>query len=283
MRRRHHPLVGPTRQPHPPNRLPLSLFYPRARLSLPRAARLPPPPARCSEPPIRCRPRPRAVSPSSLLSLATPSSSLLHWPRRHSARRDHPDAAPPWRPPARSPGAAPYRLDATAPAHSGAHGRPWGACTQRARPASSSPRCGFPSRFPPRHGAPHPGVLAAQPGALTRRGLGAPVLAPPCPAQSPRPLPRCGRGPLPLQARGPAMASQPWRGPAAWSRRAARRARGSAPAQLVRGASGGSRTRYCLRGALGVLAQFAVLPARRVAPRHACGIPIYPLGVPVYP
>jgi hypothetical protein len=37
------------------------------------------------------------------------------------------------------------------------------------------------------------------------------------------------------------------------------------------------------RPAHGVLARFAVPPARRVALRHACDEPIYPLDEPVYP
>jgi hypothetical protein len=257
----------------------------------------------------RCHPRPLVVSPFSLLSLAPlffPSSSATAPVRRGApaptqprpggprrARPVRPRRARLARPPVRPFGAAPaWPLPGSAwrpsiaPARCAARPAPPLPARQLAPVRAARPwRPPDPTRLP--LVLPHPAMACPTPacsrrvfGALARRGRGAPVLAPPCPVQPPRPLPgaaapRRGHGPLPHPARGPAMAArtrrgavgpqrgptacvvwsapgassplvqrvQPRRGPAACSRRAARRARGSALARLVRGASVRPRAR----------------------------------------
>jgi hypothetical protein len=141
----------------------------------------------------------------------------------------------------------------------------------------------------------------ARPPGLARSSLAparspTPTSAPrPVPPRRPRParggLPQLGR-PSPRAARASVAARLPtvvsrtaWRGPARSGVAPlpySRRARCSAPARLVHGASAQPCARACSRGVPGVLAWFVVLSSRRVVPYHARDVPVYPPPPPVY-
>eukprot|EP00267_Zea_mays_P029931 XP_008661078.1 uncharacterized protein LOC103640235 [Zea mays] len=139
-------------------------------------------------------------------------------------------------------------------------------------PARSSARC-CPARPPARRARPSAPRGPPLPGAVRELGPAARA-APSAPAQSLLP-PRDASARLParfLGARpGPALLA------AAWPRRSLRRP--SAPGATSWCAGCPARP----RPARGVLVRFAVLPARRIALRHACDEPVYPLDEPIYP
>jgi hypothetical protein len=263
------PLLGAAARPRGPARDAI----PRPRLPLPRApswrgrpwrglgtavARLPAPAPLCARwRPLGAAQRPRRSVAMALAGPGTrgpcPGAAPLPRPARlpscracprcpspgHGARPalarsapPQPSSACPLSPPRRARGATPSLARPPSP-------------RRLAPPARLAPpsRRGRPRRGPapaPRSALAYPGVLA-----LARRGL--------------------ELGPARAQCLGPRC------GPAACSRRAARRVHSSAPAcaRLVHGASARPCTRVCSRGACGALARLTVPSARSSTPRCA--------------
>jgi hypothetical protein len=166
------------------------------------------------------------------------------------------------------------RVLAPAPVQPYPDPRPWRGPPRPGSPSARRARLGIAPRSRPLP------ALAWRPPCAAARPLLAQLVALACRRGAPMAMARSAPGAAPLLT----QCVRPWRGPAACSRRVARRVCSSAPAcaRLVRGASARPCSRACLRGAHGVLARFAVLSVRRVAPRHTCDVPVYPLDHPVY-